>query len=393
MLAAATAAQNGHQVTLLEQNEKLGKKLFITGKGRCNITNDCDRDAIFSNIPRNPKFLYSAYAAFGPQDTMTLLERLGVPLKVERGNRVFPQSDKSSDIIRALSQYVSRCGCAVSLNTTVAHIQAQEGYICGVMLKNQKLLPADAVILCTGGASYPSTGSRGDGFTFARELGHAVLPPHPALVPLETVEAWPAQLSGLTLKNVVLSARQNGKIVYQEMGEMLFTHFGVTGPLVLSASSRIADAPEGTSLSIDLKPALSMEQLDKRLLRDLEAGRQKTLRNAYSGLLPQRLLPEVLYQAGLDGDSTASTFSREQRQSLCIALKGVTLTVKRARPLSEAIITRGGIQVKEIKPSTLESKLVKGLYFAGEVLDVDGYTGGFNLQIALSTGVLAGQLK
>ncbi len=393
MLAAATAANNGHAVTMLEQNEKLGKKLFITGKGRCNLTNDCDRDVFFLNIPRNPKFLFSAYAACNPQDVMTLFEELGVPLKVERGNRVFPQSDKSSDIIRAMDRYLKRTGVLVRFNTKVDGLLVTEGRIAGVRLSSGETLPANSVILASGGASYPATGSRGDGYRFLSALGHSILPPRPALVPLETKENWPGTLSGLTLKNVRLKAVQKGNVVFEELGELLFAHFGVTGPLILSASSRIADAPEGTSLFIDLKPGLIPEQLERRLMRDLDAAKQKTVKNAFSGLLPARLLPVVLEIAGIEQEQPAAAFTKQQRKALVSALKALPLTVAATRPLTEAIITRGGVNTREVKPGTMESKLVSGLYICGEALDVDGYTGGFNLQIAWSTGYLAGLLQ
>lgn len=392
MMAAATAAQLGHRVMLLEKNEKLGKKLYITGKGRCNITNAGGQEAFFRHVVRNPRFLYSAYSAYSAEDIIALMERLGVPTKTERGDRVFPVSDKSSDVIRALQAHLQACGVQIRLHTAVEGLQVVDGRITGVTLKSG-FLPANAVILATGGLSYPSTGSNGDGYAFAQALGHTLSQPFPALTPLETVEQWPGSLSGLTLKNVRLRVMENGKKVYEELGELLFAHFGVTGPLALSASSFLSGAPEGAELYIDLKPGLSEEQLDRRLLRDLEAGQRLSLKNAFAALLPKRLLPVVLQQAGINGDASASSFSKASRRQLSQALKGLRLTVHATRPFSEAVITRGGIPTKEVHPSTLQSRLVKGLYFAGELLDVDAQTGGHNLQIAWSTGALAGQLK
>ncbi len=388
-IAAIRAAQNGHAVTLFEQNEKLGKKLFITGKGRCNLTNASDRDGFFRNVVHNPRFLYSAYAAFDSDAIVALIEAAGTPTKVERGRRVFPASDKSSDVLKALEKTVRQAGVAIRLHTRVSEILTGGGSVTGVRI-GQTAEPFDAVVLATGGLSYPSTGSTGDGLRFAQKLGHSVQPPCGALVPLETEETWCRELSGMTLKNVTLTAYRGKKEVYSELGEMLFTHFGVSGPLVLSCSSLIADAPEGTVLKIDLKPGLSEEQLDARLLRDLSQNVKKTLSGALYGLLPQRLLTQVLTQAGLDGQSPAAQFSKAQRKALVDTLKGLTLHVSGARPIAEAIITRGGVDVREVNPSTMESRLVHNLFFAGEVLDVDAFTGGFNLQIAWSTGALAG---
>ena len=390
MQAAATAALNGHKVTLLEQNEKLGKKLYITGKGRCNITNAGGREAFFANVVRNPRFLYSAWNAFDSADVQALIGSLGVAVKVERGGRVFPKSDKSSDVLKALQMRLQRCEVEIRLNARVQSILTADGRVTGVSLLNQEL-NADAVVLCTGGASYPATGSTGDGYRFARDLGHTVISPKPSLIPLTTAEQWPNELAGLTLKNVTLRAFQGSKQVFEELGEMLFAHFGVTGPLVLSASA-LLEEPASARLEIDLKPGLSAEQLERRLLRDLDAAKQKNLRNALSGLLPHSLLPIVLEVAGVSAESSASELTRPGRQSLVRTLKALPLTLTGTRPLEEAIITRGGVSTKEVDPSTLESKLVRGLYFAGEVLDVDAQTGGYNLQIAWSTGTLAGML-
>lgn len=388
-LAAIRAAENGHRVTIFEQNEKLGKKLFITGKGRCNVTNAADREGFFRHVVRNPRFLYSAYANFDSAAIMSLIENAGVPLKIERGQRVFPASDHSSDILKALERTVRARGVEVRLNTRVSAILTSGGAVSGVRV-GETAEPFDAVVLATGGLSYPSTGSTGDGFRFAKALGHTVVPPKGSLVPLETEETWCADLSGLTLKNVTLTAYKNGKEVYSELGEMLFTHFGVSGPLVLSASALVAEEPEGTVLSIDLKPGLSEEQLDARLLRDLAANAKKTFSGALYGLLPQKLLGVVLEAAHIDGTAQAGNCTKAQRRALVETLKGLKLHVTQARPIAEAIVTRGGVSVREVNPSTMESKKIANLFFAGELLDTDAFTGGFNLQIAWSTGALAG---
>ena len=388
-LAAIKAAENGHRVTIFEQNEKLGKKLFITGKGRCNVTNAADREGFFRHVVRNPRFLYSAYANFDSAAIMSLIENAGVPLKIERGQRVFPASDHSSDILKALERTVRARGVAVRLNTRVSAILTNGGAVSGVRI-GETVEPFDAIVLATGGLSYPSTGSTGDGFRFAKALGHTVVPPKGSLVPFETEETWCADLSWLTLKNVTLTAYKNGREVYSELGEMLFTHFGVSGPLVLSASALVAEEPEGTVLSIDLKPGLSEEQLDARLLRDLGANAKKTFAGALYGLLPQKLLGVVLEAANIDGTAQAGNCTKAQRRALVETLKGLKLHVTQARPIAEAIVTRGGVSVREVNPSTMESKKIANLYFAGELLDTDAFTGGFNLQIAWSTGALAG---
>ncbi len=388
-LAAIKAAENGHGVTIFERNEKLGKKLFITGKGRCNVTNAADREGFFRHVVRNPRFLYSAYAHFDSAAIMSLIETAGVPLKIERGQRVFPASDHSSDILKALERTVRANGVDVRLNTRVSEILTTGGAVSGVRV-GETVESFDAVILATGGLSYPSTGSTGDGFRFAQALGHTVVPPKASLVPLETEETWCAELSGLTLKNVTLTAYRDGREVYSELGEMLFTHFGVSGPLVLSASALVAEEPEGTVLSIDLKPGLSEEQLDARLLRDLGANAKKTFAGALYGLLPQKLLGVMLEAANIDGTAQAGNCTKAQRRALVETLKGLKLHVTQARPIAEAIVTRGGVSVREVNPSTMESKKIANLYFAGELLDTDAFTGGFNLQIAWSTGALAG---
>lgn len=390
IMAASMAAQNGHSVKLFEKNEKIGKKLYITGKGRCNITNDCDTEDFFANIPRNPKFLYSALYGFTNVDIVSIINSMGVPTKVERGKRIFPVSDKSSDVIKAMSRYLEKSGAELCLNSNVQAIsKTADGFEVTV---NGRVHAFDAVILCTGGASYPTTGSNGAGYAFAREMGHTVTEIRPSLIPLATVEQWPTELTGLSLKNVTLRAyNKKGKQVYEELGEMLFTHFGVSGPLVLSASSRIADEPSGAVLTIDMKPGLTHDELDRRLLRDFEKNIRKQLINSLSELLPSRMISIVIQLSGVSGDTQVSSVTRGMREALVNTLKCMKLTVDHALPVEEAIITRGGISVKEINASTMESKLVPGLYFAGELIDVDGYTGGFNLQIAYSTGALAGR--
>lgn len=392
MLAAATAAEKGHAVTLIEKNEKLGKKLFITGKGRCNITNAAELEEFFKNIPRNPKFLYSALYGFSNEDVISLLQRMGVPTKTERGGRVFPTSDKSSDVIRAFASYVKQAGVEVRLNTEVESVTHTEqgGFL--LRLNAGNALRVDALILATGGVSYPSTGSTGDGYRFARALGHTVTEIQAALIPFETEEEWPKTLSGLSLRNVTLRAYSTkGKLVFEELGEMLFTHFGVSGPLVLSASSFLTGSPAGAKLSIDLKPGLSQEELDRRLLRDFDSNIRRQFVHSLDALLPKRLIPVLVAQSGIPAETPVHQITREQRLALVSCLKALPLTVKCALPVEQAIITRGGVSVKEVNPSTMESKLLPGLYFAGELLDVDACTGGYNLQIACSTGALAGR--
>lgn len=391
MIAAAETAGAGAHTILLEQNEKLGKKLYITGKGRCNVTNACERDGFFAAVVRNPRFLYSAFAAFDNRDLMALIERQGVPLKTERGGRVFPVSDKSSDILRAMERYVRLSGAEVRLHTRATGISMENGAVRAVRTQAGEI-PCDAAIVATGGCSYPQTGSTGDGYRFAAQAGHAVEPPCGALVPLVTNETWPAALAGLTLKNVTLSAYREQKRLFQsEPGEMLFTHFGVSGPLVLTLSSRIAEQPAGVRLAIDLKPGLTEEQLDARLLRDLDANRQKLLAGALHALLPERLLLAVLELSGVNAQKRVSELTRAERMAVRNTLKALPLTVRCARPIEEAVVTRGGVSVREVRSRDLASKRVHGLYFAGEVLDVDAVTGGYNLQIAWSTGALAGR--
>ena len=389
MICAANAAKNGHTVTLFERNEKLGKKLYITGKGRCNVTNVAERDAFFEHVLRNPRFLYSAFSHFDNKDLMERIEQAGVPLKTERGGRVFPVSDKSSDILRACEKIVRESGVTVRLNAHVDEVLTQDGTVCGIRIGSQTLA-CDAVVVATGGISYPQTGSTGDGYDFARATGHAVEEPVASLVPLVTEDLWPRELAGLTLKNVTLTAEKKWKEVFSELGELLFTHFGISGPLVLSLSGVIAGQPAGTRLAIDLKPALSREQLDARLLRDLQEGARQQVKTALHALLPQRLLEIVLELAGIDGALPVGQLNKTMRLQLIEMLKALPLTVSGARGLNEAVVTRGGVSVRDVNASTMESKRVKGLYFAGEVLDIDATTGGYNLQIAWSTGALAG---
>lgn len=390
MTAAAFAKNRDTEVTVFDRNEKAGKKLFLTGKGRCNITNSASLDEFMQNIPRNPRFLYSAFDGFFNNDIIDIIESMGVPTKVERGGRIFPQSDKSSDVIKALLFYMYRRGAKLELFSRVENV-TKEGEEFILRFEDGKELRFDAVIIATGGLSYPSTGSTGDGYRFARSFGHTVTETRPSLISLVTEEKWPGELAGLSLKNVTLMAIKKGKKVYSELGEMLFTHTGVSGPLVLSASTRIADAPEGTKLFIDMKPALDEQTLEARVMRDIEVNKHKQMKNAVQGLLPSRMVPIVLNIAGVDPEKTTDSFTKTERKNLVAALKAIPLTVKCASPIEEAIITRGGVSVKEITPSTMESKLIPGLYFAGEVIDVDAYTGGFNLQIAYSTGAAAGR--
>lgn len=389
MMASGTAARAGHDVTLFEKNEKLGKKLFITGKGRCNVTNIAQRDVFFQHVLRNPRFLFSAWSAFDNTALMELIEREGTPLKTERGGRVFPVSDKSSDILRAMERYVRDGGVRVLLNTAVSSLITENGRVAGVTVDGRRL-PFDAVIVCTGGVSYPSTGSTGDGYRFARASGHEIKAPVPSLVPLVTKETWPGRLAGLTLKNVNLRAVKNGKRVFDEQGELLLTHFGVSGPLVLSLSGVIAEEPEGTELFIDLKPAIPAEELNTRILNELNANARKQVRSALHALLPERLLLTVLELSGIPPELSVGELRREQRRKLVETLKAVPLTVERAGAIAEAVVTRGGVSTKDINARTMESRRVSGLFFAGEVLDVDATTGGYNLQIAWSTGHLAG---
>lgn len=392
MMAAYAAAERGHKVVLAEKNEKLGKKLFITGKGRCNVTNACGQDKLFENVVSNPKFLYSAFYDFDNQQVMELIRNAGCPLKVERGERVFPVSDHSSDVIAALERLLRKAGVEVRLRTTVSEVLVRDGQVTGVRTTDGRVLTAAAVVLATGGLSYPTTGSTGDGYRMAARIGHTVKECRPALVPMEISEPWFGLLQGLSLKNVTLTMCCGTKKIWQGFGEMLFTHFGISGPLVLSASSfyHKCKKPEEVTVTIDLKPALTAEQLDKRLLRDFEQNLNKQLKNVIGSLYPAKLTPVMIDLSGIDGDKKIHDITKQERERLAWITKNLQMHVSGLRDYTEAIITQGGIKVKEVNPSTMESKLVKGLYFAGEMLDLDAVTGGFNLQIAWSTGHLAG---
>ncbi len=393
MMAAYAAASCGHSVVLLEQNEKLGKKLFITGKGRCNVTNACEREKLFENVVSNPKFLYSAFSEFDNGDLMELLRRAGCPLKVERGERVFPVSDHASDVTAALTRLLKERGVEVRLHVKVKEISAADGRVTGALLANGQYIRADAVVLATGGLSYPTTGSRGDGHRIAEGLGHTLKTCTPALTPMETAGQWCTSLQGLSLKNVTLTMRCGGKQIWSGFGEMLFTHFGISGPLVLSASSYYGKCKDKTAVTaaVDLKPALTMEQLDRRILRDFEENRNKQFKNVIGSLYPSRLVPVMILLSGIDGEKKIHEVTRQERSRLAEVTKNLTMRVTGLRDFAEAIITQGGVRVKEVNPSTMESKIVQGLYPVGELLDLDAVTGGFNLQIAWSTGYLAGR--
>lgn len=398
MMAGVFAARNHHEVHILEKNEKLGKKVFITGKGRCNVANACDTEELFPAVMSNPKFLYSGFYSFGPQDVMNFFEEAGVPLKVERGNRVFPQSDHSSDIIRALECELKKARAKVHLHTTVKEIvkKPEAEKVAGVILEDGTFMEGDAVIVATGGFSYQSTGSTGDGYRFARELGLKVTDISPSLVPLKTKEDYIPKLQGLSLKNTGLTIKNGKKVLYEDFGEMMFTHFGVTGPMILSASAHIgaklAKAENGELCAyLDLKPALTKEQLDARILREFEEGQNKQFKNVIGVLFPSSLTPVMLELGGIPAEKKIHDISREERQHFVDLVKAFPFTITGMGEFKEAIITKGGVSVKEINPGTMESKKISGLYFAGEVLDLDAVTGGYNLQIAWSTAYLAAQ--
>lgn len=420
MMAAIWAARNGAEVTVLEKNEKLGKKLFITGKGRCNLTNACDVEELFQNVVSNPKFLYSAFYGFDNQQVMDFFASLGMPVKIERGNRVFPVSDHSSDVIRVLEKECRRLGVCLCLNTTVQRLLYKYDVldeldcgkdnrsvpfrpcltersikeitaVTGVLLEDGTSIKGDAVIIATGGISYPRTGSTGDGYTFAESCGHEVKQCYPSLVPFEVKEAWCKDLMGLALKNVSIRVMSGKKKIYENFGEMLFTHFGVSGPLILSASAYVHKyLNQPVECFIDLKPALSVMQLDERILRDFGQNKNKQFKHSLDALLPKRLTPVLIAGSSISPEKKVNEITREERLGLVQLLKNLPLTITGLRGYDEAIITKGGVSVKQVNPSTMESKQVKGLYFAGEVLDLDALTGGFNLQIAWSTGYLAG---
>lgn len=391
MMAAISAANMGADVTLFERNDRLGKKLRITGKGRCNVTNDCDRDTFLSNVPTNPRFLYSALAAFTTADTKAFFEGLGVPLKTERGNRVFPVSDKAIDIVVAMKNAVRDAGVHV-INERVTSLLLREGGVCGVYTTHP--YEFDRVIVCTGGKSYPLTGSDGDGYKLALQAGHSVTKLLPSLVPMTCKGSECRAMQGLSLRNVGLVIKDNatGKAVYRDFGEMMFTHFGLTGPMILSASAHLPDiAPDKYTAYIDLKPALDEKTLDARLLSDFAKYHNKDFANSLGDLLPQKMIDVVISRSGIDPHKKVNSITAQERRELISLLKGFAVSLQGFRPIDEAIVTKGGVSVGEIKPASMESRLVSGLYFAGEVLDVDAYTGGFNLQIAFSTGHLAGE--
>ena len=386
MLAAIIAARQGSSVILLERNDRLGKKLLITGKGRCNVTNDCDEQEALQNIPRNGRFLYSAMAAFPPRATMKFFEDLGCPLKTERGNRVFPVSDKAMSVLNCLQDELRRCHVTVRTGR-VREILAENGQVCGVRT-DSGTYTASKVVLATGGVSYPTTGSTGDGYEMARALGHTIVPAEGSLVPLETAGRDCPDMQGLSLRNVAVKVvNEKNKVLYKDFGELLFTHFGVSGPTVLSAS---AHSKGNCRLVIDLKPALDEGKLDARILRDLEMYQNRSMENALTDLLPRSMIPVVLRRLSIDPEMQANSLTRQQRRSIVELLKAFSVEITGKRPVSEAIITSGGVKVSEIDPKTMESKLVSGLYFAGEIIDCNAYTGGFNLQIAWATAYAAG---
>lgn len=394
MLAAIVAARNGHKVVLLEKNEKLGKKLFITGKGRCNITNACETEDFFNNIVTNPKFLYGAYYTFSNFDTMEFFEQIGLPIKTERGNRVFPNSDKSSDVIAVLKRELERQSVMIRYHSEVTEILSKDHCFTGLRIKNSKEeFLGDAVIVATGGLSYASTGSTGDGYQFAKGMGHSITDLNPSLVPLHTKETFVKDLMGLSLKNIEITVTAGEKQIYRDFGELLFTHFGVSGPVILSSSSYIVPYMKKQlpiKLSIDLKPALTTEQLDARILRDFDEFKNKQFKNSLDHLLPNKLIDVIIRLSLIDSEKKVNSITKEERLRLVNLLKNFPLHITKLSDYNQAVITKGGISVKEINPSTMESKLIKNVYFVGEVLDLDALTGGFNLQIAWSTAYLAG---
>ncbi|EGT3599897.1 NAD(P)/FAD-dependent oxidoreductase [Clostridium perfringens] len=391
MMAAISAAEN-HEVILLEGNERIGKKLFITGKGRCNVTNAKDISEFFDFIPGNPHFLYSALYTYTNIDVMNFFENAGVKLKVERGSRVFPNSDKSSDIISGLSRGLNEAGVDLRLHSKVKDVIFNNNKIEAVILENGSKVKGDYFIITTGGKSYPLTGSTGIGFDLAKKMGHSIVEPKPSLVPIEIEESWVRELQGLSLRNIELKIKnkKNSKVVYSGQGEMLFTHFGISGPLVLSGSRFIKDG-ERFEISLDLKPALEEKQLDLRIQKDFKKNLNKDFKNSLDELLPKKLIPVIIELSGIDENKKVNSITKEERRTLLNLLKNLTFTVKGLRDIAEAIVTAGGVSTKEIDPSTMKSKIVDNLYFAGEVIDVDAFTGGYNVQIALSTGYLAGK--
>lgn len=392
LIAAGKAAQLGNDVILVEKNERVGKKILISGKGRCNITNNTDIDGLINNIPGNGNFLYSAFYTFSNTDLINFLEENGLKTKVERGERVFPVSDDAKDVVETFKKYLNSQNVKLILNSQVKDIETKDNIVKAIVLKDGTKINCDSVILATGGASYPRTGSSGDGYKIAKKLGHRIIPLKPSLVPLLTLEDWVKDLQGLSLKNISIKLTNNkGKKIYEDFGEMIFTHFGVSGPVILSSSRHILDYDyKDVKLSIDLKPALQEEKLDERIKRDFEKYSRKQFKNSLDELLPQKLIPVIIKLSDIPADKFVNQITREERRRLVSLLKNLEMTINGARPIEEAIVTAGGVCTDEINPSTMESKIIKGLYFAGEIIDVDGYTGGFNLTIAFSTGCLAG---
>ena len=391
LMAAVSAGRMGKRVLLLDGNDRPARKVLITGKGRCNVTNNCDLDTLLAHIPQNPRFLYAAFAAFSPADTMAFFEEAGVPLKTERGNRVFPVSDQARDIADALWREAKAAGAKL-LQGKVTELVMEEGRVTGVRCEDGTAYEASAVILACGGCSYPRTGSDGSGWELARQAGHTITPIRPSLIPVLTKENAPREMMGLSLRNVTLTVTENGKTIFSELGELLFTHFGVSGPLVLSASAHMRKMGQADyRMTIDLKPGLTPEQLDRRLLRDFSQNLNRDMINALGALLPRKMIPVILRTAGIPFDAKVRDLTRDQRKALLEQLKGFSLTPCGFRPVEEAIVTSGGVSVREVVPGSMASRLAEGLYLAGEMLDVDAYTGGFNLQIAFSTGWLAGE--
>ncbi|QEK12182.1 NAD(P)/FAD-dependent oxidoreductase [Crassaminicella thermophila] len=392
MIAAGTAASKGKKVILLEKNDKLGKKIYITGKGRCNVTNNCDIDELLNNVTTNKNFLYSAFYTFTNYDVIELLHKYGTLTKVERGNRVFPKSDKSNDVIKALEKYMKTYNVDIKFNCEVKELLIENNDIKGVRLHNNSIISGNKVIIATGGMSYPSTGSTGDGYKFAKMLGHSIVPLKPALVPLEVEEDWAKELQGLSLKNVLLKTIYKDKEIHVEFGEMIFTHYGISGPIVLSMSNYIKDFLDKGKIKaiLNLKPALDKETLEKRIIRDFEKYSKKQFKNSLNDLLPKKLIPIILRLSSIPENKYVNQITKNERKQLVKLLTNLPMTITKTRPIKEAIITSGGINVKEINPSTMESKKIKGVFFVGEILDVDALTGGYNLQIAFSTGYLAG---
>lgn len=389
IIAAGIAGSRGKDVKLIDKNERIGKKLFITGKGRCNITNNAPIEDFFDNVMKNKNFLYSSFYSFSNRDIINLLETYGLKTKVERGNRIFPESDKSSDVIKAFQKFLSDNKVNILLNTNVNSIDIKNRKF--IVNTNNDEMTFDKLVIATGGKSYPSTGSTGDGYKFAETFGHSITKIKPSLVPIEIKEDWIKDLQGLSLKNVNLSAHSKKRLLYEEFGEMIFTHYGISGPIVLSISNYLYRyINDGIRLLIDLKPALDNKKLDDRILRDFELNNNKKIKNSLDDLLPQKLIPIIIFLADIDPEKIVNQITKEERLKLLNSIKEFPLNFKSFRPIEEAIITSGGVVTKEINPSTMESKLVEGLYFAGEVIDVDALTGGYNLQIAYSTGYLAG---